>query len=144
MTLPIVEIIHREEFAAAHQLRSGSLSEKENQETYGPCYRLHGHNYILEVTVRGPVNPQTGMVINLDTLRSIMLTEIIEQVDHRSLDEDVPFLKDLPVSTAENLAIAFWNRIATHEHSWGQARLRRVRVMESEANFVDYFGPEAL
>ena len=81
------------------------------------------------------------MVLDLNRLSGIIVGEIIELVDHRFLNEDVPFLQDVPVFTAENLAIAFWNRIAAHEDGWGEARLHRVRVMESEANFVDYFGP---
>lgn len=140
MAQPIVEIIHREEFSAAHRLHSAALGEQENRETFGPCESIHGHNYVLEVTVRGPVDPRTGMVLNLNTLMSLMRSEIVDQVDHRFLNEDVPFLQDLPVITSEALAVTFWNRLAEHEAGWGGARLHRVRVMESAANFVDYYG----
>lgn len=143
MSRPVVEIVHREEFSAAHRLHSRALGERENRETFGPCERVHGHNYVLEVAVRGPVDPRTGMVLDLNTLMSLVRREIVDQVDHRFLNEDVAFLRDLPVITSEALAVAFWNRLAEHEPDWGGARLHRVRVMESEANFVDYYGPRA-
>ncbi len=141
MPTPHLEIVHRQEFSAAHRLHSEALSVEENREAFGPCEHVHGHNYVLEVAVRGPLDPRTGMVLDLNQLSKIVTGEIIELVDHRFLNEDVPFLQDVPVFTAENLAIAFWNRIAEHEDGWGEARLHRVRVMESEANFVDYWGP---
>lgn len=137
---PIAEIIHREEFSAAHRLHSTSLTPEENQGEFGPCQSIHGHNYVLEVVVRGPVDPRTGMVLNLNTLMRVVREEVVDQVDHRFLNEDVPFLRDLPVVTAENLAIAFWNRIAAHEANWGGAKLARVRLLESDANQVEYRG----
>ena len=137
---PIAEIIHREEFSAAHRLHSKALDEAENNAEFGPCGSIHGHNYVLEVVVRGPVDPRTGMVLNLNTLMKVIREEIIDQVDHRFLSEDVPFLSDLPVVTAENLAIAFWNRIVAHEPGWGGAKLSRIRLLESDANQVEYRG----
>lgn len=137
---PIAEIIHREEFSAAHRLHSKALTADENQAEFGPCESIHGHNYVLEVVVRGPVDARTGMVLNLNTLMRVVREEVIDQVDHRFLNEDVPFLRDLPVVTAENLAIAFWHRIAAHEAGWGGARLARIRLLESDANQVEYRG----
>lgn len=137
---PTAEIVHRVEFSAAHRLHSTALDEQENREAFGPCEHVHGHNYVLEVAVRGPVDPRTGMVFDLNRLMQVIRSEIVDHVDHRFLNEDVPFLRDLPVVTAENLAIAFWNRLAAHEPDWGGARLHRVRVMESDANRVDYYG----
>ena len=139
-TGPLVEVLHREEFSAAHRLHSSALDARQNRETFGPCEHVHGHNYVLEVAVRGPVDPRTGMVLNLNTLMQVVREEVIDHVDHKFLNEDVPFLRDLPVITAENLAIAFWQRIAAHEPEWGAARLHRVRLMESDANVVDYYG----
>ena len=140
--MPKVDIVHREEFAAAHRLDARDLTEQQNKDTYGPCTYVHGHNYVIEVTVRGEVDPRTGMVMNLVDLQSAMREDIVEQVDHRFLNEDVEFLRDLPVITTENLAIAFWERLAQREPEWGGARLQRVRVLESASNFVDYYGPE--
>ena len=139
--MPQVDIVHREEFAAAHRLHARELDDTENRETYGACQNIHGHNYVLEVTVRGEVDPRTGMVMNLVDLQGAMREDIIDQVDHRFLNEDVPFLRDLPVITTENLALAFWERLARREPEWGGACLWRVRVLESASNFVDYYGP---
>lgn len=141
--MPQVDIVHCEEFAAAHRLHSRALGEEENRGTYGLCQNVHGHNYVLEVTVRGEVDPRTGMVMNLVDLQRAMCEDIIDRVDHRFLNEDVTFLQELPVITTENLAIAFWDQLAMREPDWGGARLHRVRLMESSSNFVDYHGPSA-
>ncbi len=138
MNEPTVVITHCEEFAAAHQLRSSALSDEQNRALYGPCYNLHGHNYRLEVRVRGPLNADTGMVMNLTDLMRIMQEEIVAKVDHLNLNEDVDFLKG-KVPTAEVLAVAFWERIEPHLEA--PCRLDRVRVVESRDNFVDYHGP---
>lgn len=140
--MAVVEIVHRQEFSAAHRLEAKALADEENEDTYGPCRNVHGHNYVLEVAVRGEPDARTGMVMNLVDLQRAMREEIVDQVDHRFLNEDVPFLADLPVITTENLAIAFWERLARREPEWGGARLHRVRLMESESNLVDYFGAE--
>ena len=138
--MPVADIVHLEEFAAAHRLHARDLGDQENADTYGACQNIHGHNYVLEVTVRGEVDATTGMVMNLVDLQSAMREDIIDQVDHRFLNEDVPFLRDLNVITTENLAIAFWSRLAAREPSWGGAKLHRVRLMESASNIVDYYG----
>jgi 6-pyruvoyltetrahydropterin/6-carboxytetrahydropterin synthase len=139
--MAVVDIIHREEFSAAHRLQSAALGPEENSATFGPCENIHGHNYVVEVTVRGEVNPRTGMVMNLVDLQGAMREEIIDQVDHRFLNEDVPFLGDLQVITVEALAITFWGRLAARQPEWGGAALHRVRVMETSCNFADYYGP---
>ena len=139
MDAPLVRITHREEFSAAHKLSSPELSEAENQALYGPCARLHGHNYGLEVSVEGVVDDRTGMVMDLNRLMELMKHELVTKVDHRYLNEDVPFLRGR-IPTAENLAIAFWERLAPHFAS-GNARLRRIRVVESAMNWAEYSGP---
>ena len=93
-----------------------------------------------EATVTGPVDPTSGMVMNLSDLMRVMRAEIWEAVDHKYLNEDVPFLRGV-VPTAENLAIAFWNVLAAHAGAFAPARLTRVRVVESAANYADYDGP---
>jgi len=139
MARPLVHITHAEEFSAAHRLHAPSLSAAENKALYGPCNTHHGHNYRVEVTVKGRVDPVTGMVMNLNDLMEVMRTEIWEHVDHKHLNEDVPFLKGI-VPTAENLAIVFWQRLQACQDRFGAARLHRVRVVESRDNLVDYFG----
>ena len=138
--MPAVQITHREDFSAAHRLFTPELDEGANRALYGPCYVLHGHNYGLEVTVAGEVDPVTGMVMDLNVLMQVMQREVIAHVEHVYLNEDVEFLAGV-VPTAENLAVAFWHRIAPHLPA--QARLLRVCVIESRANRADYFGPEA-
>ncbi|MEZ6003643.1 MAG: 6-carboxytetrahydropterin synthase [Planctomycetota bacterium] len=142
MAHPQVQITHCEEFSSAHRLHSPHLSDQENRHVYGPCNTTHGHNYRLEVTVRGPVDPKTGMVMNLNDLMDVMRSEIWQHVDHKFLNEDVPFMKGV-IPTAENLAIVIWQRIAACRERFGSARLYRVRIVESRDNFVDYFGESA-
>ena len=108
-----VEITHREDFSSAHRLFSPDLDEEQNKALYGPCYVLHGHNYGLEITVRGPLDPDTGMVMDLNILMQAMKRELIDVVDHVYLNEDVDFLQGI-IPTSENLAVAFWERMAPH------------------------------
>ncbi len=139
MSRPIVEITHAEEFAAAHQLVAAHLSEEENRALYGPCFTRHGHNYVVEVVVRGPLDGPTGMVMDLNVLMRMMREELLEHVDHKDLNVDVPFLAGI-VPTAENLAIAFWERLAPRLAQVEGCQLARVGVIESRANRADYCG----
>lgn len=140
MTPTIVDITHREDFSAAHKLASPHLSEAENRDIYGPCYCLHGHNYGFEATVRGPLDERTGMVMNLTDLMRVMREEVWDQVDHKYLNEDVPFLDGI-IPTAENLAIAFWDRIQQRAAELEPSVLICVSVIESHANSATYRGP---
>ena len=136
----MVYIQRREVFSAAHRLYNDALSPEENQELFGKCSwdYGHGHNFEVWVTVKGPVNPKTGFVMNLVDLKTIMMHEIIDHVDHRNLNEDVPFLQGVLPST-ENLAIAFWARLAPAIAAKG-AQLHGIRIVETENNFVEYYG----
>jgi 6-pyruvoyltetrahydropterin/6-carboxytetrahydropterin synthase len=141
MKRPWLDITRREEFSAAHRLHNPALGADENRELYGICNNAngHGHNYAVEVTVRGPVPDGTGMVIDLNRLMVILREEIIEAVDHKHLNHDVPFLEGI-IPTAENVAVAFWRRIEPRISRFEGARLQRVRLYESRNNFVDYQG----
>ena len=143
MPLPIVDVVHRIEFSAAHQLLSVHLTEEENQATYGPCTRHHGHSYVLEATVRGPVSPRDGMVVNLNTLAQAMQEEIFDRVDHRFLNADVPALSHLETFTAEALVIAFWDLLAAREEEWQPGKLHELRLLEGSQNWVVYRGPQS-
>lgn len=140
MSEPQVEITRREEFSAAHRLHNPDLSDAENRRLYGVCNNAngHGHNYAVEVTVRGPVPAGTGMVMDLNRLMVLLQEEIVSQVDHRHLNHDVPWLADV-IPTAENVAIAFWDRLEPRLEGF-ECRLHRVRLYESRNNFVDYTG----
>lgn len=136
----MVYIQRRETFSASHRLYNATWSEDQNEAVFGKCSNRygHGHNFQLIVTVKGTVNPDTGFVMNLVDLKEIMQREVIEHVDHRNLNEDVPFLKGIMPST-ENLAIAFWERLAPAIAAKG-AILHGIRIIETENNFVEYFG----
>ena len=140
MALPLVEITRREEFSAAHRLHDPSLSVEANRRLYGICNNEngHGHNYSLEVTMRGAV-AEDGMVMDLNRLMVIMREAVIAEVDHKHLNLDVPFLRGV-IPTAENVAIAIWQRLEPQLQVYGASRLHRVRLYESRDNFVDYYG----
>ena len=135
-----VEITRKEEFCSSHRLHNPALSDRENHELYGICNSLHGHNYAVEVTVRGPVPADTGMVLDLNRLMMILREDLISEVDHKDLNQDVPFLAGV-IPTTENLAVAFWDRIQPRLRGFAGCRLQRVRVYESRSNFADYLGP---
>ena len=136
----MVYIQRRETFSASHRLNNAAWSDDQNEAVFGKCSNRfgHGHNFQLIVTVKGEVNPDTGFVMNLVDLKTIMMHEIIDHVDHRNLNEDVPFLQGILPST-ENLAIAFWARLAPAIAAKG-AQLHGIRIVETENNFVEYYG----
>lgn len=126
------------EFSAAHHYHNPEFSAEENRRIFGKCNNPngHGHNYTLEVTVKGRVDSKTGFVINLVDLKEILNREVMDVFDHRHLNREVPeFAKQIP--TTENIAIAIWNRITSQLHN---AEMHRVRVYEMPDLFVDYYG----
>ena len=123
----------RESFNAAHQLLDPDLSDDENRRLFGKCANLHGHNYVLEVVVAGEIDEATGYVLDLKSLSAVIGREVIRDVDHRNLNTDVPWLKGR-IPTAENLAEAFWERLAP----WlPDGLLRSVRVWETDKNWAE-------
>jgi 6-pyruvoyltetrahydropterin/6-carboxytetrahydropterin synthase len=123
----------RESFNAAHQLCDPALSEEENRRLFGKCANLHGHNYVLEVVVAGEIDPASGYVLDLKLLSEVIGRQIIRDVDHRNLNVDVPWLKEL-IPTAENLARAFWERL---QPELPAGLLRSVRVWETDKNWAE-------
>ena len=123
-------------FSAGHRLQSGELGEAENRELYGPCFRAHGHNYLVEVTVAGTADPITGMAADLDGLESTVRRALLDLVDHRDLNGDVPVLLGT-ITTGENLARAFW---AMLQEALPGGSLRRVAVVETANNTFEYYG----
>lgn len=140
MSTPIAEITVRTEFSAAHRLHTDALSAEENAALYGPCNNpnSHGHNYDLFVTVRGPVDPVTGMVMNLTDLHRIVQEDVFDVVDHKHLDDDLDLLGGR-VSTAENLAVVLWDLLGPKVAAHG-VDLALIRIHESRANIVEYRG----
>lgn len=135
-----IYITRRETFNAAHKLWREEWSEEKNYEVFGKCsnHNWHGHNFQLFVTVKGIPNEETGFVINLKTLSKILREKVIEALDHKNLNLDVPFLKGIMAST-ENIAIAIWDIIEEDVRENG-GELAHIRIIETENNFVDYYG----
>ncbi len=131
-----VRVARRESFNAAHQLCDPSLSDAENRRLFGKCANLHGHNYVLEVVVAGEVNHASGYVLDLKVLSDVICRQIIQDVDHRNLNTDVPWL-DKCIPTAENLALIFWERLRPQ---FPEGLLRSVRLWETEKNWAEVGG----
>jgi 6-pyruvoyltetrahydropterin/6-carboxytetrahydropterin synthase len=134
----MIYITRKLEFCASHRLFNPEYSDEKNAQVFGLCNNPngHGHNYVMEVTVRGEVHPETGMVLDLKALKKLVNEEIILKVDHKNLNVDVPFLKGV-IPTAENSAIRFWE---TLEDKLGGGELYEIKLYESERNFVIYRG----
>jgi 6-pyruvoyltetrahydropterin/6-carboxytetrahydropterin synthase len=128
-----VRITRRATFAAGHILCRPEWSDARNREVFGACVNDHGHNYVVEVTVGGPVDAETGMVVNLKQVDAVLRREFIDAVDHRHLNRDVDFLRGV-IPTAENVALAAFHRLEPHLKP---ARLLKVRVVESENNAAE-------
>lgn len=124
-------------FNSAHRLLNPAKSRAWNRKQYGPCSEVHGHNYVLEVTVCGQPNPVSGYVIDLGELKRIMNGAVADRCDHRSLNDGVGFLRGVNPS-AENLVIAFWHELAPRIKT---GRLHCVRLYETPRNFAEFFGP---
>ena len=129
----------RYHFAASHRLHSDGLSEEENCRVYGKCNNPygHGHNYVLEISVSGAVDPATGMIANLTELDGFVEREVIEAFDHKSLNEDVEVFRE-KVPTTENVCMEIYKRL---KH-FPLAKLERVRVEETSNNSFEYAGEE--
>lgn len=127
-------------FSAAHRLHNPDRDAAWNRRIYGKCDNAagHGHNYGLEVSVKGTIDPETGMVIDLKTLKDIMRARVVERVDHTNLNEDVDFLRGV-IPTAENLARSFWQQLAPAITS---GVLYEVVLQETERNSVRYRGED--
>lgn len=136
----VVFITRQVHFNSAHRLHNPARSAAWNRKQYGLCTNphWHGHNYVLEVTVRGRPDPVTGYVLDLGELKRIVHSAVVDKCDHRNLNDEVDFLRGIIPST-ENLVIAFWNEIAPRLVNGG---LYRVRLYETPRNYADYFGPD--
>jgi 6-pyruvoyltetrahydropterin/6-carboxytetrahydropterin synthase len=132
-----IELGRRYRFAASHRLHSPRLSEEENCRVFGKCNNPHGHghNYVLEVSLSGNVDPATGMIANLSDLDAFVDRQVLEEFDHKSLNEDVAAFRD-QVPTTENLCIEIFRRLKTFPH----ATLERIRVEETGNNSFEYSG----
>jgi 6-pyruvoyltetrahydropterin/6-carboxytetrahydropterin synthase len=132
-----IHLTRRYRFAASHRLHSAQLDDEENKRVYGKCNNPHGHghNYVVEVAVSGPVDPATGMIANLSDLDAFVDREVIEPFDHTYLNEQIPEFSER-VPTTENICIEIFNRL----REFPRAKLERVRVEETSLNSFEYMG----
>ena len=138
--MTMVYLTRRVTFSAAHRLWSDHLTEAENYSVYDKCANAngHGHNYILEVTVRGEPDARTGMVLNLTDMKRITNEQVVDWVDHKHLNYDVPWLEGV-IPTAEMLAMVFWDRLV---RGFPEGLLYEVTLHETENNSASYRGEE--
>ena len=134
-----LELGRRYRFSASHRLHSAHLSEEENNRIFGKCNNPygHGHNYVVEVSVSGDVDPATGMIANLADLDAFVQHQVLDEFDHKSLNEDVPAFRDR-VPTTENVCIEIFQRLK----SFPRAKLERIRVEETGKNSFEYAGDD--
>lgn len=125
-------------FSACHRLHSKALSDEENKRIFGKCNNPngHGHNYNVEITVRGKIDPATGMVLNITDLKEYIEMAIMEPLDHKNLDKDVPYFADV-VSTTENVAVFIWDNLLKF---LPPNSLYEVKIHETDKNIVVYRG----
>jgi 6-pyruvoyltetrahydropterin/6-carboxytetrahydropterin synthase len=135
--MPTVTVTRRVHFNAAHRLHSPQLSEAENQRVFGPCNNpnSHGHNYELDVSVEGDVDPVTGYVVDLGIVKRIAEESVVAALDHKNLNLDVPEFRDLN-PTAENIAIVIWRKLEGKV----PGRLVKVVLWETPRIYVEYRG----
>lgn len=135
-----VFITRQVHFNSAHRLHNPTKSQKWNVEHYGLCTNphWHGHNYVLEVTIAGESDPETGYIMDLGALKKILHETVVDKCDHHNLNDEVDFLRGVIPST-ENLVIAFWNEIEPHIPA---GKLYCVKLFETPRNFAAYYGPD--
>jgi len=134
----VIYLTRRTEFSASHYYHNSAFTAEENRRVFGKCANPHGHghNYTLEVTVAGEIDPATGMVLNIKDLKQLLETEVLDLMDHKFLNKEVAaFAEKNP--TTENIAVEIWNLLSP-KLSFG--RLHRVRLYESPDLYADYYG----
>ena len=134
----IVYITRRERFNAAHKLYNPKWTDQENEDFFGKCSNkyYHGHNFELFVTIKGIANPETGMVMDLKQLKTMIKNEIVEKIDHRNLNEDVEFMKGI-LPSIENIIVEIWNILDSKIQN---GTLHYIKLVETENNYVEYYG----
>ena len=140
--MKIVYVTRRERFNAAHKLWNDTWSAEKNHTVFGKCANenWHGHNYDLFVTVKGEPQVDTGFCVDLKDLSDLIKSEVIDSLDHKNLNLDVPFMKGIMAST-ENLCIAIWEQVEEKINGMG-CMLHSIKIYETENNFAEYFGGE--
>ena len=135
MNYPI--ITKRYHFCASHKDGNDAWSEEKNLEVFGKDYNTHGHNYVLEVSVTGPIDPGSGWLVDLPTLNKIVKSKVVDVLDHSQIEKDVEWFKDKQPSS-ENLLLWIWDQIF---NDITDCKLHRIRLVETHSIFNDYYGP---
>ncbi len=138
----MIYITRREVFNAAHRIYNKNWSDDKNLDVYGKCANpnWHGHNYTLYVTIKGNIRQDTGYVADLKSVSMIIREKIIEKIDHKNINLEVDFMNGR-IASAENIVIAIWEELETPIRKLG-AELHRIKLEETENNFVEYYGAE--
>ena len=135
MNYPI--ITKRYHFCASHKYGNDAWSEEKNLEVFGKDYNTHGHNYVLEVSVTGPIDPGSGWLVDLPTLNKIVKSRVVDVLDHSQIEKDVEWFKNKQPSS-ENLLLWIWDQIFD---KITDCKLHRIRLVETHSIFNDYYGP---
>tara|TARA_B100001564_G_scaffold359991_1_gene384407 strand:+ start:145 stop:561 length:417 start_codon:yes stop_codon:yes gene_type:complete len=135
MNYPI--ITKRYHFCASHKYGNDAWSEEKNLKVFGKDYNTHGHNYVLEVSVTGPIDPGSGWLVDLPTLNKIVKNNVINVLDHSQIEKDVEWFKNKQPSS-ENLLLWIWDQIFD---DITDCKLHRIRLVETHSIFNDYYGP---
>jgi len=136
--MPRCTVTRRVHFNAAHRLYNPRWSDAKNEQVFGVCNNpsFHGHNYNLDVSVEGDIDPDTGYVLDINRLKEIVADCLVRHLDHKNLNVDVPWFQGV-IPTAENIAVVCWRVLAPLVEP---AKLVRIRLWETERNYVDYDG----
>ena len=136
MSNPI--ITKKYHFCASHKYGNSNWSEEKNYEVFGKDYNNHGHNYILEVSVTGPIDPDSGWLVDLQKLNILVRSKIVDVMDHSQIEKDIDWFKGKQPSS-ENILVWAWNEIAPRME---QGTIHRLRLVETHSIYTDYYGPE--
>ena len=136
--MPQVVVTRRAHFNAAHKLHNAAWPDAENARVFGPCANanFHGHNYNLDVSVIGEVDPKTGYVLDIKTLKDVVEAQVLQRFDHKNLNLDVPEFRTL-IPTAENIVLVCWRLLAP---AIPAGKLHKLVLWETERNLVEYSG----
>ena len=136
MSNPI--ITKKYHFSASHKYGNEHWSEQKNLEVFGKDFNTHGHNYILEISITGPINAETGWLVDLQQLKHIVKSKVIDLLDHSQIEKDIDWFMDKQPSS-ENILIWIWNQIS---NELGEGELYKLRLVETHSIHTDYYGPE--
>ena len=125
-------------FCAAHKYWNEAWDKDQNYAVFGDDVKVHGHNYVLDITITGPINQDSGFIFDIQELKKIVNIKVIDILDHSQIQEDVPWFKGKQPST-ENLVTFIWEQIT--EHIKGPAQLHKIKLRETPTIFTEYFGP---